>query len=153
MRNFKDPLTYALYLLELRDRSVGQVREKMKHKGFAEKEIAETISFLESKKFLDDKRFAEHYVKEKRDLAHWGQYRIKMELKRKYINDEIIEQVLGNQTDQSELDAAREAADSWRRKNPNCSRDKIYQRLGSFLFRRGFSYDIVKEILEEVIKH
>jgi len=147
MRNFKDPLTYALYLVELRDRSVGEVEEKMRRKKFGEKEIAEVISFLESKNFVNDQRFAERFVREKQELQHWGQYRIKSELKRKHISDELINEILSTQSDNTEIDAAREAADLWRRKNPNCPKEKIYQRLGAFLSRRGFSYDVVKEIL------
>jgi len=150
MRNYKDPLTYALYLVELRDRSVGEIREKMQRKGFAKKEITKVIDFLIEKKFLNDKRFAERFVKEKQELQHWGQYRIKAELFRKYISNEIIESVLGDRSDNSELESAREAADLWRRKNPNCPKEKIYSRLGGFLSRRGFSYDVVKEILGEM---
>ena len=148
MRNFKDPLTYALYLLELRDRSVGEIREKMQRKKFSQKEIAEVISFLESKNFVNDHRFAERFVKEKQELQHWGQYRIKAELYKKHISEEIIDDLMVDKSDDSELESAREAADLWRRKNPNCPKEKTYQRLGSFLSRRGFSYDVVKEILD-----
>lgn len=149
MRNFKDPLTYALYLVELRDRSVGEIKEKMQRKKFSEVEIAKTISFLLSKKFLDDEKFVERFVKEKQELQHWGQYRIKTELYKKHISDEIINEIMTDKSDDSELESAREAADLWRRKNPNCPKEKIYQRLGSFLSRRGFPYDVVKEIIEE----
>lgn len=150
MRNFKDPLTYALYLIELRDRSVGEVKEKMQRKGFDKKMITEVISFLTDKNFLNDERFAERFFKEKQELQHWGEYRIKLELKKKYISEEIIKEIFDNKSDESELSAAREAANLWRRKNKNCPKEKIYSRLGGFLSRRGFSYDVVKEILEEI---
>jgi len=150
MRNFKNPLTYALYLLELRDRSVGEIKDKMKRKKFSDGEIEKTISFLLSKNFLDDKKFTTHFVKEKRDLQHWGSYRIKMELKKKHISDEIVDELMSNQTENSELETAREAGDVWQRKNPHCPSEKVYQRLGGFLSRQGFSYDIVKEILEQI---
>lgn len=148
MRNFKDPLTYALYLVELRDRSAGEIRDKMQRKGFDKKKITEVIDFLSEKKFLDDKRFAERFVKEKQELQHWGQYRIKTELYKKHISNELIDEVMAGKSDDLELDSAHEAADLWRRKNPNCPKEKIYQRLGSFLSRRGFSYEVVKEILD-----
>ena len=150
MRNFKDPLTYALYLLELRDRSVGEVRDKMERKKFSDDEIGKTIDFLLSKNFLDDKKFATHFVKEKRDLQHWGSYRIKMDLKKKQVSDEIVDELMSNQSENSELETAREAGDVWQRKNPNCPREKVYQRLGGFLSRQGFSYDVVKEILGDL---
>ena len=150
MRNFKNPLTYALYLLELRDRSVGEVRDKMERKKFSDDEIGKTIDFLLSKNFLDDKKFATHFVKEKRDLQHWGSYRIKMDLKKKQVSDEIVDELMSNQSENSELETAREAGDVWQRKNPNCPREKVYQRLGGFLSRQGFSYDVVKEILGDL---
>lgn len=149
MRNYKNPRIYALYLLELRDRSVGEIQEKMRRKGFNQKEIVETISFLGSKNFLNDQHFAERFAVEKQKLQHWGQYRIKTELLKKHIPDEIIDQVMSQNSDDSELDSARKAADLWRRKNLNCPREKIYSRLGGFLSRQGFSYDVVKEIVAE----
>lgn len=151
MRNFKDPLIYALYLIELRDRSVGEVREKMQRKGFSEKEITEVISFLLEKNFLDDERFAERFVREKSELSYWGKHRINIELKKRHISNEIIDSIQNNRSDNFDLEAAEEAANLWRRKNRNCPKEKIYSRLGGFLSRRGFSYDIVKEILKEQI--
>lgn len=149
MRNFKNPLIYALYLLELRDRSIGEIKDKMERKKFSSNEIGKTIDFLLSKNFLDDEKFAVHFVKEKRDLQHWGSYRIKMELKKKQVADEIVDELISNQSENSELEIAREAAEKWRRKLPNCPPEKVYQRLGGYLSRQGFSYDIVKEILAE----
>ena len=151
MRNFKDPLTYALYLLELGDRSVGEIKDKMRRKKFSDKEIAKVVDFLLAKKFLDDKKFAERFVKEKQELQHWGEYRIKAELRKRHIPDDFIDLVISERSDNNykdEIAIAREAAESWRRKNPNCPKEKIYSRLGGFLSRRGFSYDVVKEILQ-----
>jgi len=151
MRNFKDPQVYALYLLELRDRSVGEISEKMKRKGFEEKEITQVISFLKEKNFLDDERFAKRFAVEKQKIYHWGQYRIKAELKKKHISDEMVADAFAEKSDESEFSAAHESAKSWRRKNPKCPKEKIYSRLGGFLSRRGFSYDIVKQVLEDNI--
>lgn len=150
MRNYKDPLTYALYLVELRDRSVGEVREKMQRKKFDEKAITGVVDFLIEKNFLNDKRFAERFIKEKSELSHWGKHRINIELKKRHITNEIIDSVQNNRSENSELAAAREAADLWRRKNKNCPKEKVYSRLGGFLSRRGFSYDLVKEILNDL---
>jgi regulatory protein len=72
-----------------------------------------------------------------------------MELKKKQVSDEIIDELILNQSENLELETAREAADKWQRKNSNCPKEKIYSRLGGFLSRQGFSYDIVKEILAE----
>ena len=151
IRNFKDPLTYALYLLELRDRSRGEIEEKMRRKKFVADEIKKTIEFLEEKNFIDDKKFAQRFIKEKQELQHWGSYRIRIELRKKYIAADIIDELMSNQSDDSEIASAREAADLWRRKNPKCPKEKIYSRLGGFLSRRGFSYDVVKEIVGEII--
>lgn len=151
MRNFKDPLTYALYLLELRDRSVGEIKAKMERKKFSSDEIKKTIDFLLSKKFLDDRKFTARFIKEKRDLQHWGNYRIKMELRKKRVSDEIIDELILDQSENSELETAREAADLWRRKNSNCPAEKVYQRLGGYLSRQGFSYDLVKTVIEDVL--
>ncbi len=45
-------------------------------------------------KFIDDSRYAEAFVREKTDLAGWGEYKIRMALQRKGISRTTIDDAL-----------------------------------------------------------
>ena len=70
----------------------------------------EVLQKLISDKFIDDRRYAEAFVREKTSLSAWGEYKIRAALKRKGISESIINDVL-NQI------------------NPNTNIERLTQRL------------------------
>jgi len=142
-------LEYAFFLLKLRDRSIGELREKMERKEYPSKEISETIDFLIAKNFLDDERFARNFVRFKKSLKPTGKYYLQNKLRQKKIDNDIIEKVLGENSDQAE--EVEDAADRWLAKNKKVPKEKIYEKLSRYLVSRGFSWEIVKEVVEEKI--
>ncbi len=56
----------------------------------------EILQNLIHDKFIDDRRYAEAFVREKTSLSAWGEYKIRAALKRKGIHEEIINEVLNN---------------------------------------------------------
>ena len=147
-----DPKKYALNLLKMRDRSVKEIQDKMRGKKYSASEIDETISFLKKAEFLDDKKFAEKYVRSRIKFASEGRVLIKMKLYKFGISDEIISTQIENISDQDELIRAGELAEKWLLKNRGLSKDKIYRRLGGYLQRKGYSWNIVSEVLDDVLK-
>lgn len=143
------PLNYALYLLKLRDRSVGEIKKKMREHKFNESEIEEIVQFLIEKKFLDDEKFANNYIRNQLLLKPQGKYRLEMKLKQLLVPEEIIKKVLQSITENSEKEQARELAERWIVKHHSLSyegRDK----LARFLCSRGFSWDVVKEAIDSI---
>ena len=143
------PLEYAFWLLKLQDRSIGGLREKMERKEYSSQEIKETIDFLIAKNFLDDERFARNFVRFKKSLKPTGKYYLQNKLRQKKIDNDIIEKVLGENSDQAE--EVEDAADRWLAKNKKLPKEKIYEKLSRYLVSRGFSWEIVKEVVEEKI--
>jgi len=143
------PLEYAFWLLKLQDRSIGGLREKMERKEYSSQEIKETIDFLIAKNFLDDERFARNFVRFKKSLKPTGKYYLQNKLRQKKIDNDIIEKVLGENSDQAE--EVEDAADRWLAKNKKVPKEKIYEKLSRYLVSRGFSWEIVKEVVEEKI--
>lgn len=150
MKKKLKPLQYAFWLLKLRDRSVGEMEEKMKSKEYSSQEIKETIDFLIAKNFLDDERFARNFVRFKKSLKPTGKYYLQNKLRQKKIDNEIIEKVLGENIDESE--EVEEAANNWLRKNKKVPQKKLYEKLSRYLVSRGFSWEIVKEVVEGKLK-
>lgn len=138
-------LNYALWLLGRRDRSIGEIKEKLSGKEYGQDEINSTITFLTEKNFLSDERFARHYIQNQINIKPLGKYALKMKLQKKLVPQDIIEQVL----EESEIDEAELASVSferWIKKNHN--KDKKYEKVCRHLLSRGFNWETVKEIID-----
>jgi regulatory protein len=146
----KTPLEYAMNLLKVRDRSEGEMRQKMKLRGYFLEEIESAVDFLKQKKFLDDSKFVHNYVDSQRRQGQAGRFKIRCRLKGFNLADDLVEEALSNISDEEELQAARSLAAQWvlRKKDKELSSDK----LGRFLLGRGFNYGIVIKVLESLKK-
>ena len=56
----------------------------------------EVLQKLISDKVIDDRRYAEAFVREKTSLSAWGEYKIRAALRRKGIDEKIINAALGD---------------------------------------------------------
>lgn len=90
---------YSLNLLKYRWRTEKEIRDKLTKKEYDEHIVEETIFYLKKYDFLNDKRFAETYAREKVENKKLGNYRIKHELYNKGVSQEIIDEVLENYSD------------------------------------------------------
>lgn len=153
------PEEYAFYLLKSRDRSIGEIRQKMTLRKCEKEEIEKIILFLTDKKFLDDERFARNFVRNQRIIKPTGNYLLAQKLKLKFISPEIIKNVLADQDDSREHDLAQEAAEKWLKIKYQAlstryqgDERKIRDNLSRHLMSRGFSWDVVSSIVENILK-
>ncbi|MFA5157661.1 MAG: regulatory protein RecX [Patescibacteria group bacterium] len=147
MKQKLKPLEYAFYLLELRDRSIGEMEEKLRRKEFSDEEISNILEFLISKEFLNDQRFAENFVRFKKSVKPVGRYYLQQKLMAKKISKEIIEKTLAENID--ETSEIVELVERWLAKNKEISKEKLYEKLTRHLLSRGFEWEKVREVIAE----
>lgn len=145
-------IEYALFLLKLRDRSCGEISQKMIKKGYSEKETSQTIKRLLENKFLDDERFARSYIRQRILIRPQGKYLLRQKLKEKFVKNEDIEKVLAEISDLEEKASAKEVASKWIRLHQNVPSEKLKSKLGLHLARRGFNYDEIKDVYDNLIE-
>lgn len=145
----RKPLEYALFLLKLRDRSTGELVNKMREKEYQDSEIAETVSWLSEKKFLNDERFARNFVKNYSECKPRGHYWFERKLKEKKISGVIIKAVL-EELLINDKERIKAAADKWLLRHRNIEKAQIYQKLGSHLIRCGFDFEAIIEQLARI---
>lgn len=97
------------------------------------------IARLISRDYLNDKRFAEFWVENRFVKKGVSQKRLKMELMKKGVEKEIIEEVLSGRDDEVEIRKMIE------RKRAKYDDDKLV----AYLCRQGFAYDLVRRLVEE----
>jgi len=147
----KKPLEYALYLLELRDRTEGEIREKMGRKEYEPAEIEKAIDFLKDKDFIDDERFVKRYIENKQSFGTVGKYKIRQKLMLLHLDNALIEENLTEINPEAEYERANESAQNYL-SHHQVSKEKMYEKVGRHLVSRGYEYDIVKRVLGEIIQ-
>ena len=76
------------------EKSTGDARRLMRTWGVPEAEQQEIVDKLVAQRFIDNRRYAEAYTREKSSLAGWGARKIAMQLRQKGVEREIITQTL-----------------------------------------------------------
>lgn len=145
-------ISVALRYLGYRMRSKKEVEDKLREKGYAEFTEA-VMEYLEESRYLDDLEFAVCFARDKFGLNGFGKHRIRMELAKKGIDNRDIETAIEEVFDsESEKEAAKELAvkklnGSYR----NDSEENKYRKTSSYLYRKGYSSDIINAVLREVL--
>ena len=150
---------FAVRYLGRAPRTRRQLRDKLTDKEFSTEAIDNVIQFLTQKGYLDDVTFAKNYISHKTRINNYGRRRIIVGLLQKGVSKEDIRAAY-NQTNEDDSTgdetaaATRALAKRTARKNINEIKNdpKEKQRLVAFLMRRGFSYDIVKKVMQGYLK-
>jgi len=85
---------YAVFLLSLKLRTVGEVLKKMQDRGYSEKIIEQTIEQLKNQRYLNDERYAEIFLENLKAYKNLGYYGIKKKFMEKKLPPQLIESVL-----------------------------------------------------------
>ncbi len=156
----------SLRLLAHRARSEQEVRRRLAARSIPDRVVEDTISWLDERGYLDDRAFAESFVRDRLRFRPRGRRALIQELRRRGVDESTavtaIESVLaGDEVDEAVL--ALEAARAWARKNGDLLRasgrtaedgHRARRRLYGHLVRRGFDPGAVSTavatILDEV---
>ena len=142
--SFEKGYEYAVFLLSLRLRTTGEIREKMEGRGFAPSVVEKTISNLLKQKYLDDQKYAEIFLDNLKKYKSFGFYGIKKKMMLKKLPPSIINQILEEGLPvEEEMKIAEKFIKKQGSKIENQDKKKIAQRL-SF---RGFRSDVVSKLV------
>lgn len=142
---------YALNLLSYRQRSEKEIYNSLKRKGYEEPFIDKAIEYCKENKYIDDLAFAKSFINDKVNLNKLGPNRIKYELINKGISNDIIDKTLRiNSRDEYEtaIIVATKKFNSYKGQDQNA----IYRKLGGYLQRKGYTFDIISKILNELLR-
>lgn len=142
----------AVRYLSYRPRSVKEIRDYLTKKQVSDAFIDSIITKLSEQKFLNDQEFAGMWVRTRVSLKPLSQRVLRMELQAKGISKEIIDNVLSEQQEVSgnDFEMARLLVQKRQKRYQGMPKQEVYAKLGGFLGRRGFSYDVVKRSIDDV---
>lgn len=136
----------ALSLLEYRDHTEKEMRQKLVQRGFSIESIDEAIDFLKEYRYLDDKGYAERYIRSAASCK--SKRRICSELEQKGISREVIAYWLEKYPVDEESQICRflEKKGYFSEENPELGWSR---KLAASLCRKGFSIEAVRRIMRE----
>ncbi|MDP2938973.1 MAG: regulatory protein RecX [Candidatus Omnitrophota bacterium] len=140
----------AFQLLKFRNRSIQEIKDRLKRKSFPDDIILQTIVFLVRLRYLNDEEFALSFA-QSRLAKPLGFRRIFFELEQKGVDREIIEQTLEKlKQGHSEEDIIEKLAKERFKKLKSIEKYKAKNRVYAFLVRRGFNPELVKGVMEKL---
>jgi regulatory protein len=134
----------ALAALRRRERGTAELAQWLAARDFTPAEVGTAIARLTEVGELDDRRFAERFAEDKRDLRGWGPQRIREALAGRGIARELIESALRGDDHAEQL--ARATALLAKRGQPLAT-DAERNRALAFLTRRGYDYELAYEAI------
>lgn len=114
-----------------------EIRDKLRQHGVNSNDITKIIRYLYDNDFLNHNRFAEAFVNDKMMFNGWGKWKIKMALREKRIETDIIAHALENMDlDEYNKVLMRVAADKSRGLNLRVREDRL--KFSRSMASRGF---------------
>ncbi len=145
--------SWVLSLLARRPYSRFQLIRKARTKQYQRSDIDLILDDFESKGWLNDHEFAKAYANDKYNLSGWGPNKIKMYLFREGISQQIIDQVLANMENDSDIFSILEKLvqkkkNHFLRENDTFKRKK---KVVDYLMRKGFNGNDVFKFIDRLI--
>jgi len=147
-RNLNRAKEYALRLLEYRERSEQEIKERMARKNYNERLIKSTIESLKNHNLVNDRRFARMWA-ESCLRRSYGRWKVQTDLNKKGIDKEIVEEVL--RESYSKVDEVQIALALIQKKWPSLKKEEnaLLRRVSEFLKRRGFPFEVIAEVIRQ----
>ena len=145
--HFHRCLNAAVHYLSYRPRSESELRERLRQRGFGGESVEAVITRLREQGLVDDTAFAQFWKENRESFSPRSRWLTKLELRRKGLANDIIDQVVDDIDDD---DSAYRAALSKARSLPQSDYQSFRHRLGEYLKRRGFSYRVINHTVERV---
>lgn len=137
----------AINYLSFRPRSQAEVRRYLRKKETPPDIIEAVLERLNRLDYVNDRAFASFWVENREQFNPRGSQALRNELRLKGVEREIIDEAVSDENDEElALRAGRKKALSLL-KTPEIDYTRFRNRLGGFLARRGFSYDVVSRVV------
>ena len=138
-------------LLALREHSAGEIRLKLRRKGFADKLVAATVEKYVRQGLIDDARLAAALARQSLERKPSGRAFLVALLRKKMIERTLAERTVDQTLE--DIDETEAAVRALRHKWPNPDQievESVRTKAYSYLSRRGFTYETARAACNEV---
>lgn len=137
----------AINYLSFRPRSQEEVRRYLRKKETPPDIIEAVLERLQRLDYLDDRSFASFWVESRERFNPRGSQALRNELRMKGVEREIVDETVDDEHDEEFALRAASRKAALLLQTPDIDYATFRNRLGGFLQRRGFSYEIVARVV------
>jgi len=142
----------ALNYLSYRPRSREEVRRYLRRKETPPEIIEAALALLDRLDFVNDRTFAGFWIESREQFSPRGARALKNELRMKGVERDVVDEMVNDEQDEERaLRAGRKKAIALANA-PNIDFATFRNRLGSFLQRRGFGYQVTARTVRALWK-
>ena len=148
-RSYPFAMDKAITLLSMRSRTEKEIVDSLRRNAYPEETIARVMQRLVEAGYINDTDYATQYTSS-RLTRGVGSRRIRMELRKKGVSADTIDDTITALDDEDILNSAIKTAEKAARgKNMSDRADR--QKVLAALARRGYDYDIARTALDTVL--
>ena len=142
---------YVYGILARRMYTSKEIRNKLLEREYTDEIIQEVIATMERYGYVNDQFYAAEWIQSRMNAKPKGKIALRQELYLKGVDKSIIEEAISEAFDDSKendmaLDLAKRKIKSYSSSDPAV----VKRKLQSFLLRRGFRYETVREVIEKL---
>jgi len=137
----------AVRFLGYRPRSESELRDRLVRRGFTAGIIETVINSLAVKGLINDDAFARFWTENRESFSPRSRYLTHLELRKKGVAEDVINNTVEGIDDE---ESAYHSALNRVSRLTITDRRELYKKLGDYLRRRGFSYEIVNRTVEKI---
>jgi regulatory protein len=140
-------LDAAYHYLGYRLRSEAELRGRLQRRGFDADTIEAVMARLKEQGMVDDVAFAQFWKENRESFSPRSRRLTRLELRRMGVVNDIAEQVVA---DLDDSESAYQAAQRKIRRWSLSDYQSFRRRLGEYLRRRGFDYEVINHTVERI---
>ena len=148
----REALSRLQKICSIQEKCIADIQHKLQTWEISEQDGRKIIESLKSDKFVDEERFAVYFVRDKYKINRWGRDKIRYALVHKGITTDIIEAALSEIKEENYNDTLK---DLLIKKRTGIKSGNMYEIKGKLIrygTQKGYGFDIVYKLVEEVMK-
>ena len=135
------------------EQCLSDIEAKLGHYDLTEEERTRILRHLVEEKYVDDRRYAEAFVRDKYRFNKWGRIKIAQGLRMKNIDSETISTALEAIDEEEYLEILGDLIKAKRKSTKGRSDYEVNAKLCRFATGRGFEYEAIKKCLGNDIEN
>lgn len=149
-KSAQQALQSLMRLCSRAEKSTGDARRLMRTWGVPEAEQQEVVDKLVAQRFIDNRRYAEAYAREKSSLAGWGARKIAMQLRQKGVERDVITQTLAILDADAQNDKLVEKLQRKQRTTKAANDYELRGKLLRYALGLGYDYEQAMGALDKI---
>ena len=143
----EDAIIKAGFYCAQQERCRFDVKRKLRDWKVDERYSEQIIAGLEKDNFLSEERFARLFVKSKINQKRWGRMKIRAELAKRHIPQELIGNALNEIDEEVLMENLGLLAEKKLKELEKIGADHKYEKLKAFLYSKGYEAELIYKYL------